>query len=95
MIKTFKDKKLEKFFRECETYKAIPKEVIKQTLNKLAILNAAKVITDFYIPPSNRFEALTGKRKGQYSISVNMQYRLCFKFKDGDVYDVEFTNHYK
>lgn len=95
MIKTFKDKKLEKFFKEGKIYKIIPKELIKQTLNKLAILNASEVLTDFYIPPSNRFEALTGKRKGQYSISVNMQYRLCFKFKEGDVYEVEFTNHYK
>lgn len=95
MIKTFKDSKLEKLFREGKMYKGLSKDLIKPIFKKLAMLEATKVLTDLYIPPSNRFEALSGNRKGQYSISVNMKYRLCFRFKDGDIYDLELTNHYK
>ena len=95
MIKTFKDKKLEKFFKQGKTYKAIPKELIKQVIKKLAMLEAAKVLTDLYVPPSNHFESLQGNRKGQYSIAIDRKYRFCFRFEEGDVYDVEFTNHYK
>ena len=95
MIKDFKDKKLEKFFKQGKTYKSLSTNLVKKTITKLAMLEATKVLTDLYIPPSNRFESLSGDRKGQYSISINMQYRLCFRFKDGDIYDLELTNHYK
>ena len=63
MIKDFKDKKLEKFFRQGKTYKGLPTNLIKKTITKLAILEAIQVLTDLYVPPSNRFESLSGNRK--------------------------------
>ena len=95
MIKTFKDNELKQLFKEGKGNKRFSKDLIKPIFKKLAMLEAMKVLTDLYIPPSNRFEALRGDRKGQYSISVNMKYRLCFRFQDGNVYDLEWTNHYR
>ena len=63
-------------------------------MRKLAILNRARVLEDLRIPPANRLEALAGNRKGQHSIRINHQWRLCFKFHAGQVDDVEIVDYH-
>jgi toxin HigB-1 len=64
-------------------------------LGRLAALDGAEVVTDLRIPPSHRLESLSGDRKGQYSIRINHQYRICFTFEEGHADDVEITKHYR
>jgi proteic killer suppression protein len=61
---------------------------------KLKYLDAAVNLRDLVIPPSNQLEALKGDRKGQYSIRVNQQWRLCFRWKDKDAYEVELVDYH-
>lgn len=58
------------------------------------MLNRATILNDLRVPPSNRLEALRGNRKGQYSIRINDQWRLCFKWKKGDAIDVEIVDYH-
>jgi len=57
-------------------------------------INLATSINDLKVPPSNRLHELSGERKGQYSVSVNAQWRICFKYQDGDAFDVELTDYH-
>ena len=66
----------------------------RQIQIKLVYLNAAVTLQDLKSPPGNRLEALKGDRAGQHSIRINNQYRICFKWKDGDAYDVEVTDYH-
>jgi proteic killer suppression protein len=61
---------------------------------KLAMLNAAVELRDLAIPPGNRLERLSGNREGQHSIRINDQYRICFIWEDGDVYQAEITDYH-
>ncbi len=61
---------------------------------RLTQLDAATRIHDLRLPPSNQLEALKGSRKGQWSIRVNQQWRLCFRFDDGDAFDVEIADYH-
>jgi toxin HigB-1 len=61
---------------------------------KLEMLDAAVHVEDLRVPPGNRLEALKGNRKGQYSIRVNDQFRVCFRWLDGHAYDVEITDYH-
>ena len=61
---------------------------------KLRMLNNAVTINDLRIPPANRLEKLGGDRKGQYSIRINNQWRICFEWIDGDAYGVEITDYH-
>jgi proteic killer suppression protein len=63
-------------------------------MRKLAMLNRAAVIGDLRIPPNNRFEMLHGDRKGQCSIRINDQFRICFRFDAGNVFDVEIVDYH-
>src|SRR5947209_19225925 len=67
----------------------------EMALRRLAALDAAKNLSDLRIPPSNRLEPFTGNRKGQHSLRINDQYRVCFLWKEGNAYDVEITKHYR
>jgi len=58
------------------------------------MINRAEILNDLKVPPANRLEALRGNRKGQYSIRVNDQWRICFKWKDGEVYNVEIVDYH-
>jgi proteic killer suppression protein len=64
-------------------------------LRRLVALDAAKRLSDLRIPPSNRLEGLSGDRRGQYSLRINDQHRVCFHWKEGNAYDVEITKHYR
>jgi proteic killer suppression protein len=61
---------------------------------KLAMLDAAVLLIDLSIPPGNRLEALRGDRQGQHSIRINDQYRICFAWRDGEVYGAEITDYH-
>ena len=61
---------------------------------KLTMIHVAKKLDDLRIPPGNRLEALKGNRKGQHSIRINQQYRLCFRFTDGKAEDVEIVDYH-
>ncbi len=58
------------------------------------MLHAAKGVRDLSVPPGNRLEKLRGDRKGQHSIRINDQWRICFIWRDGDAYDVEITDYH-
>lgn len=72
----------------------LPPEIIKRTLRRLDYIDFAHTFDDLKIPPSNRLHELTGNRKGQFSISVNDQWRICFRFVEGDAFDVELTDYH-
>jgi proteic killer suppression protein len=68
--------------------------IARIALRRLRLLHRARTIADLRVPPGNHLEALKGERKGQYSIRVNDQYRVCFRWKDGDAYDVELVDYH-
>ena len=61
---------------------------------RLDQINAASVVEDLLVPPSNRLEKLKGNRKGQWSIRINSQWRICFLFQNGDAFEVEITDYH-
>ncbi|MDP3908440.1 type II toxin-antitoxin system RelE/ParE family toxin [Novosphingobium sp.] len=74
--------------------KLLPPDIQNRSLDKLKVLNRAKSIEDLRNPPSNHLEALKRDRLGQHSIRINDQWRICFRFKDGNAYDVEITDYH-
>ena len=93
MIKTFRDKETEKIFNR-HFSKKFPPDIQHQARRKLVMLDAAPELNALRIPPGNRLEALKGDRKGQHSIRINDQWRVCFKWKEGNSYDVEITDYH-
>jgi len=93
MIKSFRDKETEKIFNRSFSGK-LPQNIQNTARKKLIILDAVTEIEDLRVPPGNRLEALKGNRTGQHSIRINDQWRICFKWKDGDSYDVEITDYH-
>ena len=91
MIKSFADASSERIWRTGKTRGSPPASVARR---KLAMLNAAHRVDDLRVPPGNRLEKLAGDRKGQHSIRINDQYRICFVFRDGDAYQVEITDYH-
>ena len=93
MIKTFRDKESEKIFNRLLSRK-LPQNIQHLARRKLVILDAATELNTLRVPPGNRLEALKGDRKGQHSIRINDQWRICFKFLDGDAYEVQVTDYH-
>lgn len=93
MLKTFKDKETEKIFQRNFSRK-LPHDIQNIAMRKLWILDAATDLNSLRIPPSNRLEALHGDRNGQHSIRINKQWRICFKWHEGDAYEVEITDYH-
>ena len=93
MIKTFASKETEKLFQR-ESSRKIPQAIQQIARRKLEILDAAEVLQDLRIPPSNHLEKLTEKRKGQHSIRINIQWRICFEWRKGDTYNVEIVDYH-
>lgn len=79
---------------ETGTCRRFPPSVHKSANYKLAILDAAIELSELLTPPGNRLEALKGGRKGQYSIRINDQFRICFVWKDGNAHDVEIVDYH-
>ena len=93
MIRSFRDQQTGNIFRR-DRVKRFSPDVQRAALRKLAILDAAESLDDLRVPPGNRLERLKGDRKGQYSIRVNDQWRICFVWSDGDAYDVEIIDYH-
>ena len=93
MIKSFAGKETEKLFKR-ELSRKISGTIQQIARRKLEILDAAEVLKDLGIPTSNHLEKLTGKRKGQYSIRINIQWRICFEWCKGDAYNVEIVDYH-
>jgi proteic killer suppression protein len=72
----------------------LPRDILRRAIMRLGQLNAATRLEDLRLPPSNRLEALKGNRRGQHSIRVNDQWRICFRFDNGDAFDVEITDYH-
>lgn len=93
MIKSFRLKEAEKLFKR-EYSRKLPHSIQGVAVRKLWMIDAAVSIDDLRIPPANRLEAMQGKRKGQHSIRINKQWRICFKWRQGDIYDVEIIDYH-
>ena len=92
MIRSFRCKDTERIANHNRVRRFVGFERVAQ--RKLAQLNAAATLEFLKVPPGNRFEALKGNRKGWHSIRINDQWRLCFRFVDGDAYDVEIIDYH-
>ena len=93
MIKTFADKRTQELYVTGKA-RRLPSEILTRARRKLEQINAASVLGDLKVPPSNRLHDLKDDRKGQQSISINKQWRVCFRFVDGDAYDVEICDYH-
>ena len=93
MIKTFADRRTKELY-ETGKSKRLPTEVWERAVRKLEYLALATTLNDLRVPPSNRLHRLERDRGGQYSLSVNEQWRICFRFEDGDAFDVEITDYH-
>ena len=93
MIASFRDDDTELLWRTGRS-RRIPANLRKVAARKLMILNAALAIENLRIPPGNYLEELRGDRKGQHSIRVNDQYRICFVWRDGHAHNVEIVDYH-
>ena len=93
MIKTFADKETEKLFQR-ESSQKLPTDIQRKARFKLEILDAVEKLDDLKVPPGNRLEKLSGNREGQHSIRINQQWRICFRWKNCDCYDVEIVDYH-
>ncbi len=92
MIKSFKCKDTDRLFNDIDVKRF--RNISRKTRIKLEILNAAISLNSLNIPPGNKLEALKGNRKGQYSIRIDSQWRICFKWNDENTYDVEIVDYH-
>ena len=93
MIRSFIDREAGRIW-EGTPSRRLPSSIQQVARRKLRMLNAAAVLDDLRIPPANRLEALKGGRKGQHSIRINAQWRICFRWRDGDAHDVEIVDYH-
>ena len=93
MIKTFADRRTRDLFTTGAA-KRFPPDVAKRAVRKLEYVDLATSLDDLKVPPGNRLHALKDDRKGQHAIAVNTQGRICFRFVDGDAYDVEVCDYH-
>jgi toxin HigB-1 len=93
VIRSFRDRHTERLFRR-EPVRKWSEPLQRIGLRKLLMLDAATRLDDLRIPPANRLEKLTGRRAGQSSIRVNDQWRVCFRWSEGDAYDVEIVDYH-
>ena len=95
MIQSFADEETQKIWNG-ERSRRLPHDIQDTALRKLRLLNAARQLADLRVPPGNRLEALKGDRRGQWSIRINDQWRLCFRWgaNQGGPADVEITDYH-
>jgi proteic killer suppression protein len=93
VIKSFADKDTDHVFNR-ERVRRWSAELQRAALRKLLMLDAAEELRDLASPLGNRLEKLAGDRAGQYSIRINDQWRICFRWSDADAYDVEMTDYH-
>lgn len=92
MIRSFRDRRTEALFKDQDvpTFRSVERVARR----KLLFLHQAQRLQDLKVPPGNRLEALKGNRKGQYSIRINEQWRICFEWKNGDAFEVEIVDYH-
>jgi proteic killer suppression protein len=93
VIRSFADKDTQRVFKR-ERVRRWSTQLQRVALRKLLILDAAEELADLRIPPGNRLEKLSGERAGQCSIRINDQWRVCFRWSDGDADDVEIVDYH-
>ncbi len=93
MIKSFRNLDTQKLF-ERRPVRRWPPDLQRRALRKLLILDAAETLADLRVPPGNRLEKLTGDRAGQHSIRINDQFRICFRWSNGNAHAVEITDYH-
>lgn len=93
VIRNFADREAEKIWGGAAS-RRLPAQMQSVARRKLRMLSNASTLGDLRIPPANRLEALKGSRKGQYSIRINDQWRICFRWIDGDAHDVEIVDYH-
>jgi proteic killer suppression protein len=93
MIKTFADKRTQELYLTGRA-KRFPQDVAGRATRKLEYVDLATSLDDLRVPPGNRLHRLEGDREGQHAISINDQWRICFRFIDGDAYDVEVCDYH-
>ncbi len=93
MIKTFADRRTRDLYATGKS-RRFPPDVVKRATRKLEYIDLATRLDDLKVPPGNRLHALERERAGQHAIAVNDQWRICFRFVDGDAYDVEITDYH-
>ena len=93
MIRTFADRHTQELYATGKS-RRFPPDIARRATRKLEYIDLATGLDDLKVPLSNRLHELERERKGQYSISINDQWRICFRFVDGDAYDVEVTDYH-
>ncbi len=93
MIISFRDRQTEAI-ADGLAVRRLPMDMQRTALKKLRQLAAASLLADLRVPPGNRLEALLGSRQGQWSIRINDQWRLCFRWQDGNAHDVEIVDYH-
>lgn len=93
MIKSFADRRTQELFATGAA-KRFPADLSRRAVRKLEYVDLATRLDDLKVPPGNRLHALRGDRKGQHAIAVNEQWRICFRFVDGDAYEVEICDYH-
>ena len=93
MIRSFRGRDTELIWKG-EVSRRLPQDIQPVARRKLRMLNNARILNDLRVPPANRLEALHGRRKGQHSIRINDQWRICFVWKDGGARDVEIVDYH-
>ncbi|MDZ4202942.1 MAG: type II toxin-antitoxin system RelE/ParE family toxin [Gallionella sp.] len=93
MIRNFATAETEQFYSTGKS-RRFPPDILKRAAMRLTQLDAATRIEDLRLPPSNRLEVLARDRAGQWSIRINDQWRVCFRFENGDALDVEIVDYH-
>jgi toxin HigB-1 len=93
MIRSFADKETERIWEGMHS-RRLPQDIQDAALRKLRILNRVRTVEELAIPPGNRLERLHGDRKGQWSIRLNIQWRICFNWENGNAHNVEIADYH-
>lgn len=92
-LNSIADKRTQELYSK-GTSKNFPADVVPRAARKLEYVNLAEHLDDLKVPPVNRLHPLYGNRQGQHAISINDQWRICFRFEDGDAYEVEVCDYH-
>jgi len=93
VIRSFADAETQSLY-VTGTSRRLPPDIVKRAIRKLEYIDLEARVEDLRVPPGNRLHALEGDRKGQYAISINDQWRICFGFAEGDAHDVGITDYH-
>ena len=92
MIRSFRDPRTESLFNDLDVPRF--RSIERTARRRLLYLHQARRLEDLRVPPGNRLEALKGDRQGQHSIRINDRWRICFRWRDGDAFDVEIVDYH-